>query len=164
MFQNVNKNGFECVYHPGRIKIVQSVLQLDSFYYRWTCCGRGWDKAGCREGEHSCVFKELAKYRCCNHGQLNPVSKQPNSLCRAKLDGKLFDLLVNGVPNDKLECNIHKGYYHRNVWSCCGQSERNAEPCHKTTHSIAMWPDPRAIYEFIGGKNGHQQLSGGGLP
>ncbi|KRX05621.1 Concanavalin A-like lectin/glucanases superfamily [Pseudocohnilembus persalinus] len=139
----------QCTYHKG-------VYQMGSIHgywpESWTCCRKEWEAPGCTKGSHKGQQISKLKYLCVNRGEVNNRTKKPDSIC-----GKTFS------PDTEEDCQFHPGYIFKkdkknknsnennlpdDTWTCC-QQDSSAEPCNKTKHFHAEWPDERAKLYFI---------------
>mmetsp|Transcript_110532 Transcript_110532/g.237889 ORF Transcript_110532/g.237889 Transcript_110532/m.237889 type:complete len:228 (+) Transcript_110532:1123-1806(+) len=64
----------------------------------WTCCGRAWDFDGCKKSKTD-PYAAIRLLICFNHGQINPLTKKPDSIC-----GCVFP------REEDQDCRFHSGY------------------------------------------------------
>jgi hypothetical protein len=122
-----------CIYHPG----VWQFGSANGYWPEcWSCCEGKWDSEGCTISCHRGIKKEEKMYLCLNYGEINPVTKRPDSAC-----GKYF------IAGNETGCCYHKGYLKKGLFTCCG-GEKNSKGCLETNHSTSKYPDNKAKLYF----------------
>lgn len=114
-------------FHPGTFDFGKKGFWTEG----WKCCGRAWRDEGCKKTkiDPNSALKLLI---CYNHGEINPVTNKPDSIC-----GCVFP------RNENLKCKFHKGYYDesKSVWTCCRNGKRESEGCVRDQyHESAFQP------------------------
>ena len=123
-----------CKFHPG---VWQFASYNGNWPECWSCCEGEWDSPGCVEGIHRGVLQEERVMLCLNHGEVNPVTKHPDSAC-----GKYF------TEAEKDGCSFHPGYVKKGVFTCCG-GDKESSGCQKGDHASAEYPDEKAKLYFF---------------
>ena len=132
-FVQVNNTNKSCIYHSG----VWQFGSSNGYWPEcWSCCEGAWDSEGCTIGFHKGIKKEEKMFLCLNYGEINPITKRPDSAC-----GKYF-LLGNTSG-----CSYHNGYLKKGIFTCCG-GDRNSKGCFDDNHSTKNYPDLKAKLYF----------------
>ena len=132
-FVQINNTNKSCVYHPG----VWQFGSTNGYWPEcWSCCEGNWESEGCTIGYHKGIKKDEKMYLCLNYGELNPLTKRPDSAC-----GKYF------LAGNEGGCCYHSGYLKKGVFTCCG-GEKDSKGCFNDNHSTKKYPDPKAKLYF----------------
>jgi len=132
-FVQINNTNKCCQFHPG----VWQFGSSNGYWPEcWSCCEGAWDSEGCALGFHRGVKKEEKTFLCLNYGEINPVTKRPDSAC-----GKYY------VLGNEKGCCYHKGYLKKNIFTCCG-GDKNSKGCFEGIHCTAKYPDNKAKLYF----------------
>ena len=132
-FVQVNNTNKSCIYHPG----VWQFGSINGYWPEcWSCCEGAWDSEGCTIGYHRGIVKDRKMYLCLNYGELNPVTKRPDSAC-----GKYF------LEGQESGCFYHTGYLKKGVFTCCG-GDKESKGCFEDKHQTKKYPDIKAKLNF----------------
>ena len=132
-FVQINNTNKCCVYHSG----VWQFGSSNGYWPEcWSCCEGAWDSEGCTIGFHKGIKKDEKMFLCLNYGEINPVTKRPDSAC-----GKYF-LLGN-----ESGCYYHSGYLKKGIFTCCG-GDKDSKGCFNDNHSTKKYPDNKAKLYF----------------
>ena len=132
-FVQVNNTSKCCIYHSG----VWQFGSTNGYWPEcWSCCEGSWDSEGCTIGYHKGIRKEEKMYLCLNHGEINPVTKRPDSAC-----GKYY--LVGNEDG----CYYHNGYLKKGNFTCCG-GDKDSKGCFNNKHSTEKYPNVKAKLYF----------------
>ena len=132
-FVQINNTNKACVYHSG----VWQFGSTNGYWPEcWSCCEGSWESEGCTIGYHKGIKKDEKMYLCLNYGELNPLTKRPDSAC-----GKYF------LAGNESGCCYHSGYLKKGFFTCCG-GEKDSKGCFNDNHSTKKYPDPKAKLYF----------------
>ena len=132
-FVQAHNHNKSCIYHPG----VWQFGSINGYWPEcWSCCEGKWDSEGCTIGYHKGIKKDEKMYLCLNYGQINPVTKRPDSAC-----GKYF------LVGNENGCCYHNGYLKKGVFTCCG-GDKNSKGCFSDKHTTFKYPDVKAKLYF----------------
>ena len=132
-FVQMNNTNKCCVYHSG----VWQFGSTNGYWPEcWSCCEGGWDSEGCTIGYHKGIKKDEKMYLCLNYGEINPVTKRPDSAC-----GKYY------LVGNENGCCYHNGYLKKGIFTCCG-GDKNSKGCFNSNHSTFKYPDNKAKLYF----------------
>ena len=132
-FVQINNHPKCCIYHSG----VWQFGSINGYWPEcWSCCEGKWDSEGCTIGYHKGYKKDEKTFLCLNYGEINPITKRPDSAC-----GKYF--LIGNEDG----CLYHKGYLKKGKFTCCG-GDKNSEGCYSCKHNTAKYPDQKAKLYF----------------
>ena len=132
-FVQINNTSKCCIYHPG----VWQFGSSNGYWPEcWSCCEGNWESEGCTIGYHKGIKKDEKMFLCLNYGELNPITKRPDSAC-----GKYY------LAENDSGCCYHKGYLKKGIFTCCG-GEKNSKGCFEDNHSTSKYPDVKAKLYF----------------
>ena len=132
-FVQAHNHNKSCIYHPG----VWQFGSINGYWPEcWSCCEGAWDSEGCTIGYHKGIKKDEKFYLCLNYGEINPVTKRPDSAC-----GKYF------LAGNESGCCYHSGYLKKGVFTCCG-GDKNSKGCFEDKHCTKKYPDVKAKLYF----------------
>ena len=132
-FVQANNTSKCCIYHSG----VWQFGSTNGYWPEcWSCCEGAWDSEGCTIGYHKGIKKDEKMYLCLNYGEINPVTKRPDSAC-----GKYFLL------GSEDGCYYHSGYLKKGIFTCCG-GDKNSKGCFNDKHSTEKYPNVKAKLNF----------------
>ena len=132
-FVQAHNTSKSCIYHSG----VWQFGSINGYWPEcWSCCEGAWDSEGCTIGYHKGIKKDEKMYLCLNYGELNPVTKRPDSAC-----GKYF---LEGFESG---CFYHTGYLKKGNFTCCG-GDKESKGCFEDKHKTKKYPDIKAKLYF----------------
>ena len=132
-FVQVNNTNKCCIYHSG----VWQFGSTNGYWPEcWSCCEGTWDSEGCTIGYHKGIKKDEKMYLCLNYGEINPVTKRPDSAC-----GKYY------LIGNESGCCYHSGYLKKGIFTCCG-GDKNSKGCFNGNHSTEKYPNAKAKLYF----------------
>ena len=132
-FVQINNTNKSCIYHPG----VWQFGSTNGYWPEcWSCCEGKWESEGCTIGFHKGIKKDEKMYLCLNYGEINPITKRPDSAC-----GKYF------LAGNESGCCYHNGYLKKGIFTCCG-GEKNSKGCFNDNHSTKKYPEAKAKLYF----------------
>ena len=132
-FVQINNTSKCCIYHSG----VWQFGSSNGYWPEcWSCCEGAWDSEGCTIGYHKGIKKEEKVYLCLNYGEINPITKKPDSAC-----GKYY------LAGNEEGCCYHSGYLKKGVFTCCG-GDKKSKGCFNCNHSTEKYPNVKAKLYF----------------
>jgi hypothetical protein len=132
-FVQINNTNKCCIYHSG----VWQFGSSNGYWPEcWSCCEGAWDSEGCTIGFHKGIKKDEKMFLCLNYGDINPITKRPDSAC-----GKYF------LAGNETGCCYHNGYLKKGIFTCCG-GDKNSKGCFNDNHSTKKYPDIKAKLYF----------------
>ena len=132
-FVQINNTNKCCIYHSG----VWQFGSSNGYWPEcWSCCEGAWDSEGCTIGYHKGIKKDEKMFLCLNYGEINPITKRPDSAC-----GKYF------LVGNESGCCYHSGYLKKGIFTCCG-GDKDSKGCFCGNHSTKKYPDNQAKLYF----------------